>query len=1272
MENVFLRVLDMSLSAAAVIAVVVLLRLVLRGAPKKWRYLLWSAAGFRLACPVSFRAAFSIFRLGPAAAAVPAASAAAGELRYIPRASVTAAPVIHDPVIVTGAPIRVPADAVSVQAAAPAVQAASADPLEVLLTVGTVLWLAGLAVMLIVGVVRYLRMRKQLADAVRLEKGVFASDSIRAPFILGLLPPRVYVPAGLEGKELDYVLKHERAHLRRCDHWAKLMSYLLLSLHWFNPLVWLGFYLMSRDMEMSCDERVLASCEGEAKEYSRTLLAFAVGRRFPAPAPLGFGESDVSSRIKNALRWHRPKLWVTVIAVALCLAAIAACTANPSSGWLEDDDAVLDYAMKNYQIEGKAITGGKYLDSGGLGDGSVAYKRFVVELEDGTTYLLTVNGSMRRSLRQVGPAMRVKDFVSANIEGSPWLWFFSLRRDSLAEAVWGEYGPEAREQSLSDEQRRDLVARLNALRPEEIHPGRGGPMNRYVKLVTDDGTFTLRFDGGMIELAMDDAARARYPIPEGDPSPEWMIDSRFLYGLLDSLGTDAAAGGEEEPAPTPKVLTVPEVSADTTGDTVSFGFSDGSLALLGVEGKTNQDVIDAVPFADCSYRAEDNFLLAGDPAILSGGALRPGLSIPDTRLALFGYTYHSNFGEEQMRKPQIALHTEEEGSDYPVTGIYAGQLFDLTLRYSDYDSGCLSHATLAFLPNEGEGHALELFAMLRDAMTEQLGAPQSEELNGHYDREETSYDRDGNAVSSSEPVDYVMAAWWDDTATLTLRLEIGQYYSRLLCIDFYENIYYTDEPEIPERPLEAMAALKAEDIYVRSSGYSAPDEETLAAAMSTAAQHRKNFPLPEDAHYLFWQLEAYFREASPYGNTALHRHFQLQAGLAEDLVKVSYYDGKTPTPTTPAAVWVEDHDLYSLVRDCYRREPVIEQDAWEKYGAFLENQAQSFIDSYSPTGACPMTGYVFTRLEKSAYVMENEEGAIIPVYLYDVAYIPEEVRQVGWAGGMGLDAEEHVTGLNTGDLFGVGGTEAAAFICQAPLDAGMLYTSFTRGDAAQRQEYTLWKKAYWELIVNEILPNTEYLGAVSGPVTHLALATLRGGPVPELICYLPGAGKSAAAAVFTFEEGEVRAFNAECSFGLPLAKNAVEGCFWANPEISAPYVAAFRYDEAQGFWVLNSANGSNRDRSSRWLRFGADRCGYLAFEQLIDLDLWYDDSEQENSWQVNGEDVTPEEYHAIEKEYSVWLENLNGQEDPPIGVISIRDRDEGLLERLADWLGYEP
>ena len=860
--------------------------------------------------------------------------------------------------------------------------------------------------------------------------------------------------------------------------------------------------------------------------------------------------------------------------------------------------------------------------------------------------------------------MRAKGFESEDIQNSPWMWFHSLRSEAVTEAAWAESWPETQEHALSKEQLRELVSRLNVLLPEEVVPGRGGPMNRYVKLVTDDGTITLRFDGGMIELAMDDAAKARYPIPEGDPSPEWVIRSGsppfdFLYSWLDALEFEAS----DEPK-----LPIPDIAADTKDDTVFFGFTEGHLALLGVKGKTNQDVIDAVPFDDTSFRSEDNFLTPGDPSILSGSALRPGLSVPETRQTLFGFTPHSNIGEQQMRKPQLILHTEA-ADDYPITGVFAGQLFDLTLDYGDYDGGVLFQATLTFLPNDSKEHALELYAMLRAALTEQLGAPQSEEKNGHYDREEPEYDQNGQYIRSwHEPTDYVLAGWWDDTATLTVRLEIGQYDSRSLTIDFYESIHYVDGPETPADPLEAMAALKGEDIYVQRFADSAPDALTLAAAMNAAAAHPKNYPLPEDSKYLYWTLEAYYKEATPYDYTALLRHFMLEAGLAEDLVKVSYYPGKT---TTPTAVWVEDHGLYELVRDCYRREPVIEQDAWEKYGAFLEKQAQAFLDSYAPTGACRMTGYAFTRLEKSAYVMENEEGAIVPVYLYDVVYIPEDVRHVGWSGGMGLDAEKRVTGLNFGDISSVGGTEAAVFICEVPWEDVTIYTSFGRGSAAQRQEYTLWKKACWELIENDILTNTEYSGAVSGPVTHLAVANLRGGPVPELICYLPGAGKSAAAAVFTFEEGELRAFNADCTFGLPLAKNAVESCFWANPEVSSSWTAAFRYDEAQGFWVLNSFNGSNRDSRGRWLRFGADRNGYLACEQLIDMELEKDEHEQEISWKINGEDVTQEEYRVLEAEYANWLENLDELASPPIGIISIRDRDDGLPDRLAAWLGYE-
>ncbi len=325
MENLFLRVLNMSISAAAVIAVVALVRLLLRSAPKKWRYLLWSAAGFRLCCPVSFQAVFSLFRLRPSSMA----AIGGGESVMILPQSTPAAVQIGSPAVSLPSAVAAPITPAAFSAVVPAASVPVPEPVRLWPTLGIVLWLCGLAIMLTLGIVRYIRMKRLLTDAAALEKGVFATDRIRVPFILGLLPPRVFVPAGLGEEERTYVLAHERVHIRRGDHWVKLLAYLLLAVHWFNPAVWAAFFLLSRDMEMSCDERVLQELGGPAKAYSRTLLRFAEGRQFPAPAPLGFGESDARSRIKNALRWKKPKLWITLAAIVLCIAAVAACTADP-------------------------------------------------------------------------------------------------------------------------------------------------------------------------------------------------------------------------------------------------------------------------------------------------------------------------------------------------------------------------------------------------------------------------------------------------------------------------------------------------------------------------------------------------------------------------------------------------------------------------------------------------------------------------------------------------------------------------------------------------------------------------------------------------------------------------------------------------------------------------------------------------------------------------------------------------------------------------------
>ena len=321
MEAVFLKILNMSLSAALVIVVVLLARLLLRRAPGKWRYLLWIVVAFRLLCPVSISAPFSILRL-TAQPAVTQTSAGSSEIAYIPQNI----GMMAQPRVYVGTPFV--SEVISQSLPAPTPED-SANPLQIWIAVGTVLWCAGMTALLLYGIISYLRLRHRLTGAVRVENGVCETDAVRAPFILGLLRPVIYLPVGLEGETLRYVLAHERFHIRHGDHAVKLLAFLLLTVHWFNPLVWLAFALMCRDMEMRCDEAVLSEESGVTKPYSMALLSFATERRFPSPSPLCFGETSVKERIKNVLRWKRPKTWVTVAAALLCVVAVAACAVNP-------------------------------------------------------------------------------------------------------------------------------------------------------------------------------------------------------------------------------------------------------------------------------------------------------------------------------------------------------------------------------------------------------------------------------------------------------------------------------------------------------------------------------------------------------------------------------------------------------------------------------------------------------------------------------------------------------------------------------------------------------------------------------------------------------------------------------------------------------------------------------------------------------------------------------------------------------------------------------
>ena len=449
MEAVFLRLMNMSLSAAAVIVLVILARLCLRRAPKKWSYLLWVAPAFRLLCPVSFRAFFSVFRLRPPARG----SESAAELTYVPRPA--AAPFV----------VQSSGTAPLPSAVAPAVPAAAAQSAGVsLINIAIVLWCLGAAALLVYAVVSWQKTKVRLSDAVLLEGNVYETDRIDTPFLLGLWRPRIYLPAGLSGERLRYVLSHERVHLRRRDHWIKLLAFLLLTVHWFNPLVWLAFFLLSRDMEMSCDEKVLAEEGSSAGEYSRSLLSFAAPRRFPL-GPLAFGETGVKERIRNALRWKKPRTWVTLAALLLVIVVTAACAADPPK-----EATVVE------TIQGSMKTYSKMSDGSWSWEGHSYAHRLEIRgrmpnasVDSTFVYLSNRPITFERAWKAAGFSSNTEDYFSPE---EAVLVDMSTGEDSSSP---GEEGPELPGFSAlvpkgpAAEDNSELLSLLAALKPEDIH-----------------------------------------------------------------------------------------------------------------------------------------------------------------------------------------------------------------------------------------------------------------------------------------------------------------------------------------------------------------------------------------------------------------------------------------------------------------------------------------------------------------------------------------------------------------------------------------------------------------------------------------------------------------------------------------------------------------------------------------------------------------------------------------------------------------------------------
>lgn len=317
------QLLNMSLTASVAIVFVLMLRLLLKKAPKVISYALWSIVLFRLICPISVESAFSLF--GLLDVPVSTNGTMASRIEYIPTDIVHA----EYPTVI----LPVPDIKDAVNGALPqGEEQLVADPLEAPVAIATYVWMTGLLVMGVYAAVSYRRLRSKLVTASHLEKNIYLADEITSPFVLGLFRPKIYLPSSLGEREQPYIIVHEQHHIRRLDHIIKALAFAALCIHWFNPLVWLAFMLAGRDMEMSCDEAVVKKMGTMVlADYATSLLSLATGKPVIAGVPLAFGEGDTKGRIRNLAHWKKPAFWVILAGAAACVAVAACLLTNPQT-----------------------------------------------------------------------------------------------------------------------------------------------------------------------------------------------------------------------------------------------------------------------------------------------------------------------------------------------------------------------------------------------------------------------------------------------------------------------------------------------------------------------------------------------------------------------------------------------------------------------------------------------------------------------------------------------------------------------------------------------------------------------------------------------------------------------------------------------------------------------------------------------------------------------------------------------------------------------------
>lgn len=309
MEAVFLKLLNMSITASFMIIAAVLLRVLLKKTPKWISCVLWAFVAVRLILPFSFESVFSL---------IPGTETVSPNIIYSEK-----------PTINSGIPaLNSTVNPVISEALAP--ESGGAAPLFNITRIASAFWLAGLVIMLCYALISYIILYRRVRPSLKLRENIYLCDGIASPFILGIIKPRIYLPSGISDGQASFVIAHEKAHLKRYDHLWKPLAFLLLSVYWFNPLCWAAYILFCKDIELACDERAVKNYDLDGRKmYSEALLSCSVNRRALTVSPLAFGEVSVKERVKTVLNYKKPAFWAVIAAVAVCIITAACLLTDP-------------------------------------------------------------------------------------------------------------------------------------------------------------------------------------------------------------------------------------------------------------------------------------------------------------------------------------------------------------------------------------------------------------------------------------------------------------------------------------------------------------------------------------------------------------------------------------------------------------------------------------------------------------------------------------------------------------------------------------------------------------------------------------------------------------------------------------------------------------------------------------------------------------------------------------------------------------------------------